>query len=61
VDSVANPSLRTGDSVANPSPRTGDAVANHSRRSFSEILGISENVWPEMRQSLKKLSKINRA
>jgi hypothetical protein len=30
-------------------------------QSFSEILRISENVWPETRQSLKNLSKINRA
>ncbi len=86
-NSVANPSLRTGDLVANPSPRTGNSVANHSRRfydsprniytlssvswrtanqkstkienhrpscqSFSEVLRILENVWPETLQNLK--------
>ncbi len=58
MDSVANPSPRTGDSVANPFPRTGDAVANHSQRFYDSPINIYSLSSVSQRTANQKSMKI---
>ncbi len=62
-EGLATESPVLGEGLATESPNSRRRIGNYvlSCQSFSEILRISEKVWPETRQNLKYLSKIKGA